>query len=358
MQALRSRTSRFKAGTFTAALALVLTACGSASDSASDSEGGVEAATLKLSISTTSLAWLPYYVAHGAGFFEDQNLTIEAVQSPAAGATTAAIIAGDADMASVGSNTPFDANEAGQNTKMISIMTDQFTSVVTGRKEHFDQLNVTPESPLDERLDAIAKSRIGVTAIGSGSEVIFRYALEASGADISGMEVQPSGDAAATLAQMRQGRIDATPFSPPIPQQAIADGFGAIYLDTIAGEVPQLDGMAYTAFTSTDDTIAAKRDELVRFIMAIEQALRLIQSDPEAAAEAASKSFESTDPELFEAAFAMMISAVPDSVEITEESIDKARDVYEAAFEKEYSFESAEVVDYELGKEALERLGD
>src|SRR5512143_254060 len=74
---------------------------------------------LKVVISSTSFAWLPLYVADGAGFFATEGLDVEIINVKDGAVVVTAILTGDADVAGVGGNSVFAARAAGQPVKLL-----------------------------------------------------------------------------------------------------------------------------------------------------------------------------------------------------------------------------------------------
>jgi len=90
--------------------------------------------SLKVVLSSTSFAWLPLYVADGAGLFAKEGLDVEIVNVKDGAVVVTAILNGDADVAGVGGNSVFASRAAGQPVKLLTPMNTEYTSTIFGRK--------------------------------------------------------------------------------------------------------------------------------------------------------------------------------------------------------------------------------
>lgn len=201
--------------------------------------GSAQAAEkLKVVISSTSFAWLPLYVADGAGLFAKENLDVEIINVKDGAVVVTAILNGDADVAGVGGNSVFASRAAGQPVKMLTPMNTEYTSTIFGRKDVLEKAGITDKSTLEQKVNALKGMRIGVISFNGGQHTMFRFlfAKYAGGADVDKVsEIVPIGDSSNTLAAMRRGAIDISAFSPPVPEKAVSDGYASILIDVLGG---------------------------------------------------------------------------------------------------------------------------
>lgn len=279
--------------------------------------GAAQAADkLKVVISSTSFAWLPLYVADGAGLFAKEGLDVEIVNVKDGAVVVTAILNGDADVAGVGGNSVFASRAAGQPVKMLTPMNTEYTSTVFGRKEVFEKLGITEKSTLEQKVNALKGKKIGVISFNGGQHTMMRFlfAKYAGGADVDKVaEVVPIGDSSNTLAAMRRGAIDVSAFSPPVPEKAVSDGYAMILIDVLGGEVPETRGMVFTGMAVTEKGLTEKSKQLAAFVRAIDAADKLVHSDILAAGKAARKHLTAMDSELYELGIKAMKAATPKS---------------------------------------------
>ncbi|MDF3072543.1 MAG: hypothetical protein K0S54_210 [Alphaproteobacteria bacterium] len=285
---------------------------------------------LKVVLSSTSFAWLPLYVADGAGLFAKENLEVEIVNVKDGTVVVTAILNGDADVAGVGGNAVFAARAANQPVKFLVPMNTEYTSTIFVRKELMQQAGLTDKSTVEQKMALLKGKKIGVISFNGGQHTMMRFlfAKYVGGVDVDkAAEIVPIGDSANTLAAMRRGSIDASAFSPPVPEKAVADGYGAILLDMIGGEVPETRGMVFTAMAVTEKALTEKSKQLAAFARAIDAADKLIQADILAAGKAARKHLAAMDSELYELGIKAMKSASPAGAETPIEGLKKYREL-------------------------------
>lgn len=335
-------------------LMLLVSACSAGADGAGSGGDGEDHHVVRLAQVTSSFVWLPYYVAEGAGFFEEVGVEVEQTQTSSGTTGLAAVLAGDADVVTTGTQQLFDAHQANQDPVAFVILNDQFTSTVVVSDTFYEGAGLTDDSSITERLEALATARIAVSATGSTADVLLRFALQSAGVDTANLDVTPVGNIPAIAAQLREGRVDATPSGPPLPQMAEADGYGRTLLNPLVGDLPALEGMAAMALVSTPDAIEENEEALIRFTAAIQRAMDLIHSDFEAAAEAAEAAFPELSADVVLDSVTMMEPSIPDSVMVDEQSLSKALDIYGEAKESTYEFPVSDTYTNELSKKAIE----
>lgn len=280
--------------------------------------------TIKLAIGSTSFAWFPLYVAYGAGFFKEEGLNVEIINVPANSTPVAAMMSGSVDLAGLGVQTAFSAIDKGQPIKILTPMVTEYTSTIFARPETLRRKGVSRQSPMADRVKAMAGLKLASTAIGAGPHLMYRYLFKkyAGGADVDKLaEVVPIGDSAATLAGMKRGIIDISAFSPPVPEKAVADGIGEIFIDFIGGDVPEIAGSVYVVLAVSDAKLKSDGPAIAAFLRALERANKLAQSDIVAAGEAARVLLGNMDSKLYVEGVKVMKPALPKTATVSVEGL-------------------------------------
>lgn len=253
-------------------------------------------------IGSTSFAFFTIYVAHGAGFFKDEGLDVDIINVPANATPVAAILSGNADVAGLGTQAAFSALDKGQPIRILMPVQNEYTSTIFAHKNVLAKKGVSRSSPLKDRVEAMKGLKLASTAIGAGPHLMYKYlfAKYANGADVDKVaEVIPIGNAAETLAGMQRGIVDISAFSPPVPEKAVADGYGEVLIDFIGGDVPEIKGSVYIILAVTEDKLKSDPAGVQAFVRAMQRANQLAQSDLMKAGDAARGFMKNMESDLY-----------------------------------------------------------
>ena len=281
---------------------------------------------LTVAAGSTSFAWLPLYVAVGAGYFKDEGLSVEIIPVAANTTPIAAILSGGADIAGIGVQAAFAAADKHQRVKILTPMTTEYTSIIFARKTILKERGVSRNAPLKDRIAALKGLRLATTAVGAGPDLMYRFLFATYAPEIDpdrDVTIVPIGDSRNTLAAMSKGLIDVSAFSPPVPQKAVADGYADVLIDTIAGDVPAAQGLIYTALAVTEQKSKTDAAALRGFVRAIARADLLVHEDIVEAGKAARSFMSQMDSNLYDAGVRAMVPAIPKTPEVPVDGLKK-----------------------------------
>lgn len=281
---------------------------------------------LIVSHSTDSLAFLPFFVANAMNYFQDVELEVEPLRTGSGATAMAAMIGGDAHIYVGSTASAFGARNQGVDVMIVGAMVDQFSSSIVVSKEWADMHNVTADSSIEDKLEALRGIRIGVTGVGSGSEQIVRYLASEAGLDPEReMTIVGMGSQGATLiAALSQDRVDAFSISPPSTHVAVDELDAVILFNTSIGEVESLDGYFYIGAMAQSDWLQEHPDTAVKFLRGLQLALDAFR-DPEVTLQARDAVHEmyysGIDKHVFDAVWVDAARSSPESVEMTREML-------------------------------------
>ncbi|WP_454689143.1 ABC transporter substrate-binding protein [Achromobacter aloeverae] len=285
---------------------------------------------LTVAISSASFAWLPYLVADGAGYLKDEGIEVQNVSIGTNTAPIAALLGGSVDVAAVGVQAALAAAARKQHIRVLAPLTTEFTAVMFGRKDAMAKAGIKPDAPLAERVRALKGMRVAVCNSGCSTDLLLRYLLATYAPEINpdrDLQIVPILEAGSVRASMSRGLIDFALFSPPVPQRAIADGYAAPYIDTIAGEVPATKGMVFSALLVNEASLKKNPEALRGLVRAVARAMKLIHEDPAKAGAAARKFMPDMDDQVWNAAMRQMVAATPKSPVVSVEGLKKFGDL-------------------------------
>lgn len=299
-----------------AASALLLSGCtgtggGKAADPGAAASGTCQGASLKIAKATPSFVYLPFYVAQGGGFLEQEGLVPESVEVHTGAGIVAAAVSGSVDVALVTAGEVFVAAGEGAPIQAFAQVSNMGTNVVV-KQRVLDELGLTTDSPDADKLAALKGLRIGVTGSGSGTDQVVRYLATAGGLNPDkDMEIIATGGSGNSVSGFSGDRFDAIAMSSPQSDIAIEQGSGAYLFAIAKGDYAPLADNLYITAMASERTIAQKRDVLECFTAALAHAQQVIHEDPERAAELAKPHMGAIDPAMYAEAFQANLPSWP-----------------------------------------------
>lgn len=250
-----------------AAAVLALSACGGG-DSAETSSGAMTLRFIFPNDALPGIIFYPYFVAEDLGFFEDENLTVEAIPSDGSSAATQQLVAGQADLGTPFSAASLDAFVQGLDTRYVYTYS-------TGQNFGISAL---AGSGIDG-VDDLAGKVIGVSEADGGEVAVINAALTTVGLDPeSDVEIIAIGQGnAATLAAIEGGEVD-----------AYASSGGDMLLLRARGlDLVDITPEEFTSFpahglTTTAEGLENKREEIAAFGRAYAKATLFCQTNRDA----------------------------------------------------------------------------
>lgn len=225
------------------ASALALTACGGGS---AGSAGEGDDGELVMRSTGPTFTDLPTAVILAEDYFTEVGLDVDFEFLTASNAATATqgLIAGEMDIASGGAGSLYSAYSAGM-TDLVSIgsVNPGMTFGVAVNNEAAEQMaedGITPESPIEDRVEALRGMTLASSPEGSTGQKYLKIILSEYGIDPnSDVKIVPNADNAAQVAAARQGRVDGFANSFPNTNLPSADGWGVLWLNH-AIDLPQI----------------------------------------------------------------------------------------------------------------------
>lgn len=228
---------------------------------------------------------LPTYVALEAGIFRRNGLDVDLQLISSSTAAVAALLSGKADFSQAGGSEIISANVGGADLVTVSITSATYSYL----------LEATPDLKRPEDLKG---KRVGISTVGSSSDVAVRVALRKIGIDPDkDVSIIAVGGVPERVAAMQSGQIQATVANPPESLTLERAGFRPI-LDLASLKLPaSLQGTSVRR-----ELIQSKPGLVQRYVDSIVQAIALIKRNKQVAVDALKKYFKSTDDAAMSAA--------------------------------------------------------
>lgn len=283
--------------------------------------------------STTSFAFLTFFVADAMNYFDETGVEVEDVRTGSGSKAMAAMVNGDANIYIGSTATAFKSREKGVPVKIIAPVVRQLTTSIVVSEDWAKQHNVTKDSPLDEKLAALKGARLAVSGPGSGGDQTIRYVAAEAGLNPDrDLQIVPMGNNASTyMSAMDAGQIDGFAISPPAIHVAEKEFNSTILINLAAGELPSMDGYFYIGMLARDDWYTENLDAAARVVKGLKMAMDAVH-DPEMNATAAQATYEKyyseMDRDLFQRVWDDQTKSVPTSLEMSDETVKAVIDFY------------------------------
>lgn len=216
-------------------LASTLTGCGllggsdEGDDSSSGGNGDVEKTTIKVSVmKTTDVA--SFHLAMKEGYFEDEGLQIEPVDSKSSDESATKMISGDVDIA-YSSLTPFflaESQNKAQNEGGVKLVADAASAAPNSCV-----VVATPKSSV-KSIEDMAGKKVAVTGPGSVSTLLTMSALKTNGVDYKNIKWVPT-PFPLTAKALAAGDVDAAFVTDPFIQEAMKKAGAQPIFDAATG---------------------------------------------------------------------------------------------------------------------------
>lgn len=146
--------------------------------------------------------------------------------------------------------------------------------------EAAEESGISPDAPLEERLQALKDLKIGMTRPGSLTDKQVRHLMRIGGLSEGDVEVIAIGGPPNLLSALERGQIDGFAISVPHYQVAAERGSAVIWVDNAKGEDPSIDPFMMESLLTTDDYAAASPDVVRAMVDALERAVDDLATKP------------------------------------------------------------------------------
>jgi NitT/TauT family transport system substrate-binding protein len=268
--------------------------------------------TVRIAQGFASLSFLPLWGARALNTFAPQGLTATVLSSPGGDpAALAALDAGDADLAAVGTESALRAVAKGQPFEIVYNLMSKVTLEVVVAPSFLEKTGVKPGDPLEKRIAALKGATVGVAAVGGTQETAARWLAAKGGLDPKAdIKVAQVGSPIALQAALENKRIDAFVLSPPEGFLAAKSGTGTV-LVSLGDDFPLLADQPYLVLVAKKPIEDKTSDLIVETARAMQAASTALVREPEPTAQAIQKQFfAKADPAAIVAAVKAMNAGV------------------------------------------------
>ncbi len=248
-----------------------------------------ELTTLRLNEVAHSIFYAPQYVAIEKGYFEEEGIALELINGSGADNVMTAVLAGEADVGFMGSESSIYVYQEGAQDSIINF------AQLTQRAGNF---LVAREADPDFTWSKLKGKTILGGRPGGMPEMVLEYILKKNGIDpAKDVKIITNIDFGLTAQAFASGQGDYTVEFEPFAASLEADKKGVVVasLGEASGNVP------YTAYSARESYLKDHQDLLQHFTNALQKGMDYVQSHtPEEIAEVIAPQFPQTDAKALE----------------------------------------------------------
>jgi NitT/TauT family transport system substrate-binding protein len=248
---------------------------------------------MRIAYSSISGAYVGIWVAHDAGLFAKEGLDAQMILIPSATQLAQVTVAGDVDIASLGGGPMMAAVLSGADLKVIGNNVNKMIFSIHAKPEV-------------KSIEELRGKRIGVTRLGSSSDVSARYALRKHNLDPQkDVILLQLGSMSSIFGALRSGAVDGALVSPPTQFLSEKLGFK---------ELVSITDMEYAypnpAMAVPGDLIRRRPDSIDRFMRAYVRGIQRARTDREFTIKSLAKYTTVTDPVLLSKTYDFYVGKV------------------------------------------------
>lgn len=256
---------------------------------------GAHAADLtpfKIAVSTPVSSILPIYLAKAGGFYAKQGLDAQIISTEGGTRGVQVLMSGEIQVMHVGLSPVVEADAQGAEIRSIASTTNTLPITI------FSTTKMNPPLPKG--------TTIGISTLGSETDIALTIALRALGVKRSDMNITQIGGTSQRFAAMTVGRIQAAPMLEPGTTAARKKGYAVVY-DLSAAHTPWI----FDSVVMTKAFIKDHPDEVQRFLKAYVEAAYWGMANPDKAKQVISTTFRTKDPTVIDASYESFKTLMP-----------------------------------------------
>lgn len=246
---------------------------------------------VKVTLPAAAVTFASLYHAKAAGYFEAEGLDVEIV-TVAGGGSLQALIAKDAQVCVTPGTYQMQAFEKGQPLLATATILTRNAINLVMHKDVAKEKGITEKTPLAEKIKALKGLKLSGTAVGSFSYQVMLYYLLKAGIDPQkDVSLIGIGAGPPMVLALEQRKIDGFSTGTPIPDAAVARGFGLMIVDNAAGEDPDFSEFMMNAVVVHPEYLRTNGETIRKFNRALLKANRWLLDNPAEAGVASMKPF-------------------------------------------------------------------
>jgi len=280
--------------------------------------------SIVMALPAPTLTFAANFIAQDAGIYAKHGLKVSDRNLVGVAATNA-VIAGSADF-TVGTGATFlRAVANGQNLLAIATLVNKPMVELVIRKDVAEAAGITPDMPVEKRVQALKGKTVAVQGIGSIIHAMQRLAARRGGLDPDkDMRVTPM-QPQAMLAALKSRQIDAYATSLPFTTQSIVSGDAVMLVSSPSGHLPEFIPFDYVVLYTRPEVCQKEREKCARTAKALAAAANFINKNPDEALALMKKRFNKLDVRTLEEAWKVVSLVQSKDGRVTKEGLENSQ---------------------------------
>ena len=264
-----------------------------------------------------NLQWMNFYVAQGAGFFEDEGIDVQVVVPSTPDAAGRFMVMGGADVALLPPPLYLESIGRGEPVLIFANLFSNDPINLVVRAEVAEEREISADMPLAERLNGMRGLRVGVAP---GPPTRLRVLFESVGLDADNDIEMAILHGDQQNEAFGKNEVDALYAHTPYLERSLLKQGAVMIVNQSAGEVPELTSRQIHALVTTLEYASSDPQVLAAMTNAVYRAQQLIHTDLQATADATrSSEVQLQEPEGLDTIIAIYAPAIPQTPEVSVE---------------------------------------
>lgn len=232
---------------------------------------------VRVTQAVTALSYVQSYVAREKGFFREEGLDAELVDTGGGGPDVQLVLAGRAELTVNDGAQVLPALQQGQQLRCVLSLLNRSIVNATIHKDAAARLGITAKTDFREKLLKMKGLRIGVTRPGALTWQQARFNLVSAGLNPDrDAELVGVGGAPALAAALEFGKVDVIYIALPVGERLVQDGKALTFINNASGEDPALPNFMMEGLWATPAFIAANRPLIAAAVRAYVKASHFV----------------------------------------------------------------------------------
>ncbi|WP_394825572.1 ABC transporter substrate-binding protein [Pendulispora albinea] len=265
-----------------------------------------------------NLQYMAFWLAKGAGYFEEEGLDVTLVIPPSPRGTRTYFDEHRADAAVLPPPMYLEMIASRMPVVLVANLLKNDPIELVVRRSILEERRLSDALPLRDRLAGLRGLRLGIAP---HPPTRLRALFASQGLDPEDVLSIVTLHGNEQNEAFRAGKVDALYAHTPYVEQAIVRDDAVVLVNQSAGEVPVLKDRQIHAFAVERSFLASHRDAVIAAVRAIGRAERLLHGAPREAVDVLARTFPSRDRRELTTIVALYVPAIPEAPEVKVERI-------------------------------------